>query len=154
MSVGGINFIIRFWKPTSGPYLANKLYPYGDHLHAWAVSFGFASLAFGLLFAALALLGSRSASRLVWAALLASWFIYWLPHGVIGLAFAWAGGNAPSVEIYRKWASEPQGFILLLFNALTLLAHFGLSILGFVMTGMQIRRAHEGKSINDQQRER
>ena len=140
LSIGGINFIIRFWEPTAGPYRANELYPYGDHLHAWAVSFGFTWLAFGLLFAAFALLGSRDASRVVWAALLASWLICWLPHGVIGLAFAWAGGNAPSVERYRKWASAPQGFTLLLFNALTLLAHFGLSVLGFVLTRLDFRR--------------
>jgi hypothetical protein len=140
LSVLGINFVIRFWNPTPGPYLANHLYPFGDHLHAWAVSFGFTWLAFGLLFAVLALLASRDKSRLVWAALLAGWFICWLPHGVIGLAFAWAGGSAPSVETYSKWSSEPQGFILLLFNALALLAHFGLSIVGFVMTGLDFRR--------------
>src|SRR5262249_32973095 len=114
LSVGGVNFIIRFWKPTPGPYRANELYPYGDHLHAWAVSFGFTWFAFGLIFVGLALLGSRNARGVVWATLLSSWVICWLPHGMIGLAFAWAGGNAPSVESYRKWASEPQGFILLL----------------------------------------
>jgi hypothetical protein len=140
LSLAGFVFIVRFWQPTAGPYRANELYPFGDHLHAWAVSFGFAWLAVGLLFAGLSLLGSRNASRVVWATLLASWFICWLPHGVIGLAFAWAGQNAPSVEAYRKWASEPQGFALLLSNALILLAHFGLSVLGFAMTGIQFRR--------------
>ena len=140
LSILGVNFIIRFWNPTAGPYRANELYPFGNHLHTWAVSFGFAWLAFGLLFAVLAVSVSRNASRTVWAALLAGWFICWLPHGIIGLAFAWAGGNAPSLEAYSKWSSEPQGFILLLFNALALLAHFGLSVLGFVMTGIEIRR--------------
>lgn len=140
LSVLGTNFVIRFWNPTPGPYFVNHLYPFGDHLHAWAVSFGFTWLAFGLLFAVLALSASRDQSRLVWVTLLTGWFICWLPHGVIGLAFAWAGGNAPSVKAYSQWSSEPQGFLLLLFNALTLLAHFGLSILGFVMTGLDIRR--------------
>lgn len=140
LSILGVNFVIRFWNPTAGPYLANELYPYGDAVHTWAVSFGFTWFAFGLLFAVLALSASRNAGRVVWAALLASWFICWLPHGIIGLAFAWAGGNAASVESYSKWASEPQGFVLLLFNAVTLLTHFGLSILGFVMTGIEIRR--------------
>ena len=140
LSIVGINFIFRFWQPTAGPYLANELYPFGNHLHTWAVSFGFAWLSFGLLFTVFALSGSRERSRAAWTALLASWFICWLPHGIIGLAFAWAGGNAPSLETYSKWSSEPQGFVLLLFNAVTLLAHFGLSILGFVMTGIGFRR--------------
>ncbi len=146
LSLCGLIFIIRFWEPTAGPYRANELYPYGNHLHAWAVSFGFTWLAFGLLFAALALLGSRTASRIVWAALLASWFICWLPHGVIGLAFAWAGQNAPSVQTYRKWASDPQQFILLLSNALALLAHFGLSVVGFMITGIGFRREQSEQS--------
>ena len=42
LSVMGFNFVIRFWKPTAGPYRVNELYPYGSYLHAWAVSFGFA----------------------------------------------------------------------------------------------------------------
>ena len=115
LSLAGLIFIIRFWQPTAGPYRANDLYPYGNHLHAWAVSFGFTWLAFG-------------------------WFICWLPHGVIGVAFAWVGQNTPNVEVYRRWASEPHGFFVLLSGAVILLAHFGLSILGFVMTGVEIRR--------------
>jgi hypothetical protein len=140
LSLAGLIFIIRFWQPIGGPYRANELYPYGNHLHAWAVSFGFTWLAFGLLFAGLALLGSRNSSRVVWATLLASWLVCWLPHGVIVLAFASAGHNAPSLEAYRKWASEPQGFILLLSDAVILLAHFALAMLGFVMSGLEIRR--------------
>src|SRR5207245_2032880 len=108
--------------------------------HAWAVSFGFTWMAFGLLFAGLALLGPRSASRIVWMTLLASWFICWLPHGVIGVAFVWAGQNAPSVHAYRQWASNAQGLALLVSNALILVAHFGLSTSGFVMTGVRLRR--------------
>jgi hypothetical protein len=140
LSLTGINFILRFWAPTAGPYRANELYPHGNHWQAWAVSFGFAWLAFGLLFAGLALLGARDSTRLVWGILLASWVLCWLPHGLIGVAFAWAGGNAPSVEAYRKWAVAPPGFLLLLFNALCLLAHFGLSFVGFFLTGMELRR--------------
>ena len=41
LSILGVNFVIRFWNPTAGPYRANQRYPFGDHLHAWAVSFGF-----------------------------------------------------------------------------------------------------------------
>jgi hypothetical protein len=140
LNLAGLIFIIRFWQPTAGPYRANELYPYGNHLHAWAVSFGFTWFAFGLLFAGLALLGSRRTGRVVWVTLLASWVICWLPHGVIGLAFACAGHNAPSLETYRKWASESQGFILLVSDAVILLAHFALAMLGFVMSGLEIRR--------------
>jgi len=140
LGLTGLNFILRFWHPTAGPYRANELYPYGSHLHAWAVSFGFSWLALGLLFTGLALTGSKHESRVVWGALLASWFLCWLPHGIIGLAFAWAGNNAPSVNAYRQWGAEPAGFALLLFNALTLLAHFGLSISGFILTGIGLRR--------------
>jgi hypothetical protein len=75
LSLTGINFILRFWAPTAGPYRANELYPYGNHWQAWAVSFGFAWLAFGLLFAGLALLGARDSTRLVWGILLASWVL-------------------------------------------------------------------------------
>jgi hypothetical protein len=140
LALTGVNFILRFWHPTAGPYRANELYPYGSHLQTWAVSFGFAWLAFGMLFAALALVGARDSSRSVWIALLASWFICWLPHGIIGVGFAWAGRNAPSVRAYQDWASQPAGFALLFFNALTLLAHFGLSLMGFVLTGIELRR--------------
>ena len=148
LSIVGVNFIIRFWHPTAGPYLANELYPFGNHLHTWAVSFGFAWLSFGLLFTVFALSVSRERSRAVWFALLASWLICWLPHGIIGISFAWAGGNAPSLEAYSKWSSEPQGFVLLLFNALTLLAHFGLSIVGFVMTGIEFWRGRIKRSTD------
>jgi hypothetical protein len=138
LSVMGFNFVIRFWKPTAGPYRVNELYPYGSYLHAWAVSFGFAWIAFGFLFAGLALLGSRSASRVVWVTLLTSWLICWLPHGVIVLAFAWAGQNAQNVHSYRQWASDLAGFSLLLANALMLLAHFGFSLGGFILSAREL----------------
>ena len=140
LALTGVNFILRFWHPTAGPYRANELYPYGSHLQTWAVSFGFAWLAFGVLFAGLALLGAQDSRPTVWLTLLVSWFICWLPHGIIGVAFAWAGQNAPSVTAYQQWASQPAGFALLLFNAATLLAHFGLSLAGFVLTGLRLRR--------------
>lgn len=140
LGVTGVNFILRFWHPTAGPYRANELYPYGSHLQTWAVSFGFAWVAFGLMFTGLALLAVKNSRRIVWLTLLASWFICWLPHGIIGIGFAWAGQNAPSVDAYQNWASSSAGFALLLFNALTLLAHFVLSLSGFVLTGLELRR--------------
>lgn len=65
LSITGVNFIIRFWHPTAGPYLANELYPFGNHLQTWAVSFGFAWLAFGLLFTVFALSASSNKSQIV-----------------------------------------------------------------------------------------
>ena len=59
LALGGLGFAIRFWEPTPGPYLANELYPFGPYLNAWAVSFGFTWLSFGLLFIGLALLGAQ-----------------------------------------------------------------------------------------------
>jgi hypothetical protein len=140
LGVAGVAFVARFWNPTPGPYLANELYPYGTHLNAWAVSFGFTWLAFGVLFAGLTLLGSRGSKLVVWATLVASWLVCWLPHGVIGLAFTIAGHNEPSAQAYRQWASTVRGFWLVLGGSFALLAHFGLSIAGFILTGYGIWR--------------
>ncbi|HEY3177156.1 MAG TPA: hypothetical protein VGK94_15490 [Candidatus Polarisedimenticolia bacterium] len=138
LSLGGLGFIVRFWKPTEGPYLANEIYPYGAHLNAWAVSFGFTWLAFGLLFFGLATLGVRDAMLTVWVTLLASWALCWLPHGVIGVAYAWAGRNEPSIETYRVWGSNLRGFLVLLEGSVILVAHFSLSLLGFLLTGREL----------------
>ena len=140
LSLGGLGFVARFWKPTEGPYLANEIYPYGSHLNAWAVSFGFTWIAFGLLFSGLATLGAREARATVWLTLLAAWMLCWLPHGVIGVAFAWAGRNEPSIRVYRDWGSNHSGFLVLLQGAVIIVAHFSLSLLGFLLTGRELLR--------------
>jgi vacuolar-type H+-ATPase subunit I/STV1 len=140
LAIGGLIFIIRFWEPTPGPYLANELYPLGPYLNAWAVSFGFAWLGFGLLFVALALTGARWASRRIWFILLTSWFLCWLPHGIIGIGFAWAGQNAPSIQRYRAWTAHVPGLIVLCASAVVLLGHFALSIVGFIVTWRELWR--------------
>ena len=140
LSLGGAGFIVRFWEPTKGPYLANEIYPYGAHLNAWAVSFGFTWLAFGMLFYGLATLGAREARLTVWVTMLAAWALCWLPHGVIGVAFAWAGSNEPSIRIYRDWGSDLSGFLVLLQGAVIIVAHFSLSLLGFLLTGRELLR--------------
>ncbi len=140
LSLGGFGFVVRFWKPTEGPYLANEIYPYGSHLNAWAVSFGFTWLAFGLLFFGLATLGARESKLTVWVILLAAWMLCWLPHGVIGVAFAWAGRNEPSIETYRVWGSQLSGFLVLLQGAVIIVAHVALSLLGFLLTGRDLLR--------------
>lgn len=140
LALGGLGFVVRFWKPTEGPYLANELYPYGSHLNAWAVSFGFTWIAFGLLFSGLATLGARDMRFTVWVTLFATWVLCWLPHGVIGVAFAWAGRNEPSIETYRDWGSHPTGFLVLLQGAVVIAAHFSLSLPGFLITGRELLR--------------
>jgi hypothetical protein len=140
LALGGLIFVIRFWEPTPGPYLANELYPLGPYLNAWAVSFGFAWLGFGLLFVALALTGARLASRRIWLILLTSWLLCWLPHGIIGIGFAWAGQNAPSIQRYRSWAAHTRGLLVLCASAVVLLAHFAFSILGFIVTWRELWR--------------
>jgi hypothetical protein len=140
LALGGLIFVIRFWEPTPGPYLANELYPVGPYLNAWAVSFGFAWLGFGLLFVALALTGARLASRRIWLILLTSWLLCWLPHGIIGIGFAWAGQNAPSIQRYRTWAAHAPGLLVLCASAVVLLAHFAFSILGFIVTWRELWR--------------
>lgn len=124
LALGGLVFAIRFWDPTPGPYLADELYPFGAPLNAWAVSFGFMWVAFGLVFFAAAVCGRHSLKT--WLALLAAWGLAWLPHGIIGIGFLAAGSNQPSVEAYRDWGSEWGGFLTLVGSAAILLAHFGL----------------------------
>ncbi len=138
LALGGVGFAVRFWKPTPGPYLANVRYPFGSHLNAWAVSFGFMWLAFGLLFFLVACAAPRTART--WFGLLAAWCLAWLPHGVIGVAAAVAGGNAPSFERYRQWGSGSAGALILLSGVIILVLHFGLSLLGFVLTARELRQ--------------
>jgi hypothetical protein len=138
LALGGLGFIVRFWQPTPGPYLANQLYPYGPHLNAWAVSFGFMWLAFGLVFFASALRAPRTGK--IWLALLVAWVLAWIPHGVIGIGFATAGSNQPSIDVYRAWGSRSNGFLTLASGSVVLLLHFGLGLFGFVSAGLALRR--------------
>jgi len=138
LALGGAAFILRFWKPAPGPYLANSVYPLGPYLNAWVVSFGFMWLAFGLAFFALALQAPRTGR--LWLVLLVGWFLAWLPHGIIGVGFMWAGSNQPSVQLYRDWASTWPGFLRLFASALMLLSHFALALLGFMLTGADLLR--------------
>ena len=141
LALGGLGFAVRFWEPTSGPYRANELYPFGPYLNAWAVSFGFTWLSFGLLFIGLALLGAGQASGRLWFVLFASWLLCWLPHGVIGIGFAWAGHNEPSLRLYRESGSDWIGFLRLVSGAAILMGHFACSVSGFVLTGRQLWRS-------------
>ncbi len=134
--LAGALFVLRFWTPTSGPYLANERYPFGDYVATWAVSFGFTWIAFGLLFSALAVLAPSAdarQSRLVWYVLASTWMLCWLPHGIIAIGVA-AGGLAPeSVTRYHTWAQRPRGTLVLAADTLLLQLHFGCSVAGFVL---------------------
>lgn len=145
LALGGVGFILRFWEPLPGPYLANSAYPLGSYLNAWAVSFGFMWLSFGLIFYALALRAPRTI--LTWWVLAVGWFLAWLPHGIIGIGFAAAGSNAPSMRLYRGWAAEWPGVVQLSASALILVAHFGLATLGFIGTGRALWRQRRAAPV-------
>ena len=141
--LAGAMFVLRFWTPTTGPYRANVRYPFGDHLAAWAVSFGFTWIAFGLLFAALAVLAPRAATdargaRGAWLALAATWVRCWLPHGIIGVAVAAGGLDRASVDTYVEWAARPLGALTLAADTGLLLLHAGLSVAGFLVAGREV----------------
>jgi hypothetical protein len=139
LAFSGFGFVTRFWNPSAGPYVANKLYPFGGHLQAWAVSFGFTWVAFGLLFTAAVLYVSQNPSRQGWLLLLASWLLCLWPHAIIALAFAWHGANRESLQFYgRWWKSNPVGPKVLVSGALMTLWHFSFCIAGFVATGRRI----------------
>jgi hypothetical protein len=147
----GAMFVVRFWTPTSGPYVANSRYPFGDHLAAWAVSFGFTWIAFGLLFAALAVLAPAAGAdgrppRLAWLALLATWALCWFPHGIIGLAVA-VGGLAPeSTARYDAWAHAPGGTLTLVADAVFLAVHFACSVAGFALAAREVWGSRAGSA--------
>jgi len=138
LALGGLGFAARFWEPTTGPYRANELYPFGLYLNAWAVSFGFMWLAFGLVFFGCALRAPRTGRT--WLALLVAWILAWVPHAIIGIGFLAAGSNQPSIDLYRASGSRWTGLLTLVSGSLVLLLHFGLSVLGFILTGLALRR--------------
>lgn len=139
--LSGFGFVSRFWIPTAGPYIANKVYPFGGHLHAWAVAFGFTWVAFALLFTAAALMVSQNPSWQGWSLLLASWILCVFPHAIIAIAFAWNGANRESIEFYRNWSkSSPVGLKTLISGTLLTLWHFSFCIAGFIGTARQIFR--------------
>jgi len=148
--LAGAIFVARFWTPTPGPYVANVRYPFGSHLNAWAVSFGFTWIAFGLLFTAFVVLVPAAVDdargrRVAWLVLLAAWVLCWLPHGIIGLAVAIGGMTTESTASYGSWARAPLGALVLLADALLLLTHFGCSIGGFALAGREVWRTHAAR---------
>lgn len=138
LALAGLVFIVRFWEPLPGPFVANETYPLGPYLNAWAVSFGFMWLAFGLVFYALALRPPHD--RRKWVILLVAWTLAWIPHGIIAIGFATAGANVESLELYRDWASQWRGRVVLGSSALALLSHVVLSLVGFGVTGSRLLR--------------
>lgn len=133
LAFAGLGFIIRFWEPSTGPFRANELYPLGPYLNAWAVSFGFMWLAFGLAFYGLALRAAHTGRT--WLTLLVAWALAWIPHAIIGIGFALGGDMNASMRLYRDWASQWPGLTQLIVGALILFGHFALSLLGFGLTG-------------------
>src|SRR4030095_15106816 len=77
--LGGLGFIVRFWKPLPGPYLANAVYPLGPYGTVWAFSLGSLWLAVGLVFTALPLRAPRN--WLPRGGVAVAWLLAWMPHG-------------------------------------------------------------------------
>jgi len=139
IALSGFGFATRFWTPSAGPYVANRLYPFGGHLQAWAVSFGFTWSAFGLLFTAAVLFASQQATPRSWFLLLTSWVLCVWPHAIIAIAFAFNGAHEQSAGFYaRWWASSPTARMVLVSGAVLTLWHFTFAIGGFVGTGLRI----------------
>jgi hypothetical protein len=139
LAFSGLGFATRFWNPTPGPYIANKVYPFGGHLQAWAVSFGFTWMALALLFSGAVLLVWQNPGRRSWSLLLASWLLCLWPHVIIAIAFAWNGANQESVRFYgRWWSTNPFGPIVLMRSTLMILWHFSFALIGFIGTGRRI----------------
>lgn len=143
LTLGGLGFVLRFWEPLPGPFRANELYPLGPYLNTWAVSFGFMWLAFGLAFYAFALRAPSTGKT--WFALLVTWVLAWIPHGIIGIGFATAGENTESVRLYQDWASQWSGLVILSASALVLLSHFVLAVVGFTVTGRSLQRERKSR---------
>jgi hypothetical protein len=141
LALSGFGLATRFWHPSAGPYVANRLYPFGGHLNAWAVSFGFTWVAFGLLFTGAVPVVWRNLSLRSWSVLLASWLLCVWPHLIIAIAFAWNGANQQSASFYsRWWASSPAARIALVAGSVLTLWHFTFAIGGFIATGLAIWR--------------
>ncbi len=83
----GLPFLLA-GEPTAGPYRDGERYPFGTELQAWQVTVGVDWLAFGLLFAVAAVTARQLPNHWLRAALIVSGALIWLPHLVIGLAFA------------------------------------------------------------------
>ncbi len=83
----GLPFLLT-GEPTGGPYREGERYPFGTELQAWQVTVGVDWLAFALLFAVAAAVARQLPSRSLRVALIVSGALIWLPHLVIGLAFA------------------------------------------------------------------
>lgn len=144
LALGGLGFAARFWNPSPGPYVANRVYPFGGHLQAWAVSFGFTWMAFGLLFTGAVLYASRHASWTSWTLLFSSWLLCCWPHGIIAIAFAWNGANRESLDFYGRWASNPIGLTVLVTSSIITIWYFTFSVVGFIATARQLFRAAGG----------
>ncbi len=139
LSAFGLVWILRAWNPTPGPYRISEVYPFGNHLQAWQVTFGFTWLAFGFLFFIAVLSAASRPSRLAWVTLLASWLVCMLPHVAIAIALAWAGvGTIETVDLSKRLPVETQP-VLIAATAAVAFLFFSSSLGGFLWTAWQLR---------------
>ncbi len=147
VSAFGFVWILRGWNPTPGPYRISEVYPFGTHLQAWQVTFGFTWLAFGFLFFVAVLFAASRPSRFAWATLLASWLVCMLRHAAIAVALAWAGeGTIETVDLSNRLPVETQPGLLGATAAVALL-FFSSSLGGFLWTAWQLRRGPSNKPL-------
>lgn len=147
LALSGAQFAARFWHPSPGPYVANVLYPFGAHLNAWAVAFGFTWMALGLLFSAMVVYAWPEPGWRSWLVLLGTWVLCWWPHGIIAVGFALNGANRQSMRIYRDWGGRAYGLGVLIVSSILLLWHFTFSVIGFIATARAIARAESGHAL-------
>jgi len=140
LSAFGLVWILRAWNPTLGPYRIGDAYPFGTHLQAWQVTFGFTWLAFGFLFFVAVLFAAGRPTRVAWATLLVSWLVCMLPHAVIAVALAWTGEEtAQAVDLPERVSSEAQPLLIVATVAAAFLL-LASSIGGFLWTAWQLLR--------------
>ncbi len=138
LSAFGLVWILRAWNPTPGPYRISEVYPFGTHLQAWQVTFGFTWLAFGFLFFVAVFSAASRPSRFTWVTLLATWLVCMLPHAAIVIALGWAGeGTIGTVDPSNRLPLETQPLLIGATAAVAIL-FFTSSLGGFLWTGWQL----------------
>ncbi len=136
----GLVWVLRAWEPTGAPYRIATTYPFGTHLRAWQVTFGFTWVAFGLLFFAASLRAAAHPTHLTWLALVGSWLVCMLPHGIIGFAVALAGQDVTQTLDVGARAGAGESSVVLLATGLAGVLLLSVPAVGFCWTWWELPR--------------